>query len=105
MLKVDEDHLEFGAIHVFLVHFSPKMASHARKNIIYPNDMSEIQYHRIVKDMICCRLPSSPKKRLLILGHVKIAFDESWFAILSGVFLPSTYKRLDAIQRSIVSKT
>jgi len=36
----------------FWVHFSPTMVSHAGKNIIYPNDMSEIQYHRIVKDMI-----------------------------------------------------
>ena len=52
MLKLDGDHLELGAIHVVLVHFSPTMVSHARKNIIYPNDMSEIQYHRIVKDMI-----------------------------------------------------
>lgn len=52
MLKVDEDHLELGAIHDVLVRFSPTMVSHARKNIIYPSDMSEIQYHRIVKDII-----------------------------------------------------
>ena len=45
MLKVDEDHLELGAILIVLV-------SHARKNIIYPNDMSEFHHHIIVKDMI-----------------------------------------------------
>ena len=52
MLKVDEDHLELGAILVILVHFSPTLVSHARKNIIYPNDMSEFHHHIIVKDMI-----------------------------------------------------
>ena len=51
MLNVDDDHLELGAILVVLVHFSPIMVSHARKNIIYPNDMSELHYHIIVKDM------------------------------------------------------
>ena len=52
MLNVEEDHIEFGAILVVLVHFSPTMVSHARKTIIYPNDISEIEYHRIVKDII-----------------------------------------------------
>ena len=49
MLKVDEDHLELGAIPVVLVHFSPTLVSHARKNIIYSNDM---HHHIIIKDMI-----------------------------------------------------
>ena len=52
MLIVGEDHLQLGAILVILVHFSPTMVSHARKNKIYPNDMSEFHYHIIVKDMI-----------------------------------------------------
>ena len=52
VLKVDEDHLELGDILVVLVHFSTLMVSHARKNIIYPNDMSEYHHLIVVKDMI-----------------------------------------------------
>ena len=52
MLNVDEDHIELGAILVILVHFSPTLVSHARKNIIYPNDKSEFNQQVVVKDMI-----------------------------------------------------
>ena len=65
MLKVDEEHLELGAIDVVLVHFSPILVSHARKNIIYPNDMSEIQYHRIVKGMILLSSSSISEEKVV----------------------------------------
>ena len=65
MLNVDDDHLELGDIHDVLVHFSPTMVSHARKNIIYPNDMGEIPYHRIVKDMILLSSSSITEEKLV----------------------------------------
>ena len=65
MLKVDEDHLELGAIHVVLLNFSPTMVSHARKNKIYPNDMSEFHYHIIVKDMILLSSSSISEERVV----------------------------------------
>ena len=54
MLDVDEVHLELGSILLVWVHFSPNKVSHARNNMIYPNDMIPIASNQIyvyVKDM------------------------------------------------------
>ena len=79
MFEVDVDHLEFGEILLVLVHFSPTKVSHARNNMIYPNDMIPIVSNQIYMSRIYfgCLIPSIIKVGLWILGLDKIAYDVS----------------------------